>query len=65
MKFEWETLNSYNGNSEGESIRRVKVFGGWIVRNNTISYRLIGQQTTLSESMVFVPDPNHDWEVEE
>ncbi len=33
---------------------RAKVIGGWIVRN---------EEFERSESMVFVPDPNHQWEI--
>jgi len=68
MKFKWETIDQYkwNDNEEDESEdkagfynQRVKVFGGWIMR-----ILCWDQQYNLqSESSVFVPDPNHEWEV--
>ena len=36
---------------------RAKVIGGWLVRNFDVTYNA----KSTSESMVFVPDPNHDW----
>lgn len=37
---------------------RVKVFGGWIVISTTIL-----PKGEVSESMVFIPDPNHQWTI--
>jgi len=53
IPLEWENIfSSVNINSH-----RAKVIGGWIVNNNTVLYDHVG------ESMVFVPDPEHLWEI--
>lgn len=58
MKFEWEKIS---GENEPWTLR-AKVFGGWIVHTSNESY---GQsECSLSESMVFIPDPNHEWKIE-
>ena len=41
--------------------KRMKVFKGWVVLHYNWVYH-DGQPTC--ESMVFVPDPNHGWELE-
>ena len=48
MKFEWERISI--------GTLRAKVYGGWII--NTVENSEDGQ------SMVFVPDLNHEWSVE-
>jgi len=55
MKFEWENIYS-----DGELFTmRAKVFGGWCILNTKFEPNEIGN--VISESMVFVPDPNHEW----
>lgn len=51
IPFEWENIDD---NQYGET-ERAKVFGGWII------YRSVNQ---LIISMVFIPDPKHEWEIE-
>lgn len=55
MKFEWELLEGYGYNST----HRAKVIGGWIVKKNDI------EKEGLAVSMVFIPDANHKWNLEE
>jgi len=70
VKFEWEKIHE----QKEEKVfwfgtYRAKVFGGWIVRNfdltkhqyNNLRPEYLG---STSESSVFVPDPNHKWEIE-
>lgn len=57
MKFEWETIYASKGNHHVTT--RAKVFGGWLVK-----HRSIPPNSDLIASMVFVPDPNHEWEIE-
>jgi hypothetical protein len=38
---------------------RAKVIGGWVLRCESWSI-----EPGLSESMVFIPDPNHEWEID-
>ena len=60
MKFEWERLvyNSYSRG--GNSTIRAKVFGGWILRQ--LCWNKDDQ--VQSESMAFIPDKNHEWEID-
>lgn len=44
---------------------RLKVYGGWIVHNHNTYFDSNEYVITSSESMVFVPDPKHEWEIEE
>lgn len=62
MKFKWEVLHIISQEKCGSSTHRVRVFGGWLVSNKSI---IEDKNQTISESMVFVPDPNHEWTIEE
>lgn len=53
MKNEWEIISSRT------STYRLKVFGGWIV--NCVNQSVDAER----ETSVFVPDVNHEWEIEE
>ena len=55
IKFKWEKIVSGSLNE----VRRAKVFRGWIVH----SYDSASEG--LSESMIFVLDPNHEWEIDQ
>lgn len=55
MKFSWEEINSL----DSYKTYRAKVFGGWIV---SLEIR-IGMYYK-NESLVFVPDPEHKWEID-
>lgn len=59
IPFEWENVKSLCLQNNGTATIRAKVFGGWMVRH--LSYDNTHQQQ--SESSIFVPDPNHEWEV--
>jgi len=50
IKFEWEYI--------GGLTSRAKVIGGWIINHRDTFEQGYG------ESMVFVSDPNHKWEIE-
>lgn len=41
---------------------RAKVPGGWLVRNWDMTTKF--EQVCTTESMVFISDPNHEWEIE-
>lgn len=59
IPFEWEDIYK-NFSPNGEFIcgcDRTKVIGGWIVKSTLFL------EDNHSQSMVFVPDPNHNWEV--
>lgn len=57
MKLEWETI--YNFRSEEITVftKRLKVINGWLIKNNTV----ITDSAQLLETLVFVPDSNHEW----
>ena len=53
IPFEWESVSP--------SVRRAKVIGGWVFQSLWSECSEVG--IALAESMVFVPDPKHEWEV--
>ena len=46
-------------NKDG-SLRRIMVHGGWIVHSST-QYIYHSQSGSCSEALIFVPDPNYEW----
>lgn len=61
MKFEWESIaGKIFSKDEGNITRRAKVIGGWIINHIVWTSKAHAQ----SESMVFIPDPEHKWEIE-
>lgn len=54
IKFEWEQIYWVDNEYSHYGIFRAKVFGGWLIRG------LLGE----GDTMTFVPDKNHDWEIE-
>lgn len=52
MKFKFEII--HGDQISNSLISRAKVFGGWIVKSS-----FVGE--TTSESMVFMPDKDHEW----
>lgn len=57
-KTEWELIQG----SAWQNTYRMPVIGGWLVTHSEAGENRDG--TTVSQSMTFVPDPNHDWVVE-
>jgi hypothetical protein len=64
IKFDWEIIYGVPNLSEsdgGNTTARARVPGGWLVRclcwcdNNHVQ----------SESMIFLPDKKHEWEIAE
>lgn len=53
MKFQWEELD--------DDCQRTKVMGGWILRSRNINH--CNTEYTV-ESMVFIPDPEHKWQID-
>lgn len=62
MNFEWEKVFLYATENGTNITMRAKVIGGWVVNNQsqTIPARR-DIEPSLSESMCFVPDVNHEW----
>lgn len=50
IEFKWESM--------GDSTWRAKVIGGWIVAH------IIEGDKEFTNSMVFIPDPKHEWEIQ-
>lgn len=61
MKFEWEEISSSERGFIITQTCRAKVIGGWLVKNSIV---FTGINTCISESTVFVEDPNHYWIIE-
>jgi hypothetical protein len=59
MRFDWEKIYSNAGSVVGATYR-AKVYGGWIVKSFEVNDC---NSETTSESMVFVPDPRHEWKI--
>ena len=53
----WERITSQEQEGYCSSFtERLKVFDGWIVRSTDANHR--------NQCMVFIPDEDHDWEIE-
>jgi hypothetical protein len=59
MKCEWEKIESFD---DASITKRLKVQGGWLVVNCSTSTEYFWDKKT-SQSMSFLPDPNHKWSV--
>ncbi len=59
MKFEWESITSFDDSS---ITKRLKVHGGWLVLNYATSTEYFWDKK-ISQCMSFLPDPNHKWEI--
>jgi len=59
----WEIISDYNDGVDQNQMARAKVFGGWIIKSHTYSTKSF-VANLISESMVFMPDPNHEWKIE-
>lgn len=60
MKFEWENIHRREFNDVLNATTRAKVFGGWVLHHLLCDEN----ESSQSESMVFIPDPNHEWQIE-
>jgi hypothetical protein len=58
----WEDIAYDHGSDGTEQTSRMKVPGGWIVRTKALVIEDF-KQVAISEAMVYVPDPSHDWVV--
>jgi len=56
----WERIDGDKNNSTA----RLKVVGGWLVRNTMVYTSDHHQTGALASSMSFVPDPDYRWDVE-
>lgn len=59
MKFEWEELVEDYNDGGGFITCRAKVWDGWLVKNLVWD----NNHKTQSESMQFVPDEDHEWDI--
>ena len=55
MKIEWEEIYEMHTGMSCTTYR-AKVFGGWLIMNNTS----IGRG--LAQGLVFLPDEHHEWQ---
>lgn len=56
MKFEWELIEENIRDQSGKkpNTYRATIIGGWLVKHTT----------DQGVSLVFVPDPDHEWAIE-
>jgi hypothetical protein len=74
MKFEWEEINRVAECNKELNFNRIdftsraKVYGGWMVKHEFLWWptanRMDIPRTVNTESMIFVPDANHEWVIE-
>jgi len=58
MKFEWENIDRSIDRLCPTVTNRAKVIGGWIIHIGTVA------NSFHSQSLVFIPDPNHEWVID-
>lgn len=76
-KIKWEIIydNSEEPGNYWEATYRSKIIGGWLIKHeifydyqyfgNDNNHKEIGEEWIKKElSIVFVPDHNHEWEIE-
>lgn len=63
MKFAWESIHKSESDVGLCCTRRAEVIGGWVLNNILVLDS--NNPIILNESMVFIPDPEHVWEIEE
>lgn len=61
MKFEWEQIFGFTGDKFVRLSARARVIGGWVMHDCIIT----SKSNITNQSMVFIPDPNHEWKIEE
>ena len=54
LPFEWEIIS----NESGDTVRRARVIGGWMVLTYVCECEAPGTHST-----VFIPDIKHEWRV--
>lgn len=60
MSLKWENIYLGSGYEGTTNTIRAKVFGGWLLNNCTYNQN----RPMQSESMVFIPDPDHKWKID-
>lgn len=53
LDWSWEKLDDYTW--------RAQVYGGWVLHKQMVLSK--GKETSSSESMVFIPDRDHQWTI--
>ncbi len=61
MKFEWELILNRGSGDQKQINSRAKVIGGWIVKD--VYYDM--DDDIDSRNIVFIPDPEHKWVIEQ
>lgn len=60
LPFQWEKISENEAKEAGYTVTmRAKVIGGWLVKDGT---EIVGR--SITESMVFVADQHHEWQIE-
>tara|TARA_Y100000031_G_scaffold53246_1_gene60863 strand:- start:107 stop:511 length:405 start_codon:yes stop_codon:yes gene_type:complete len=62
----WDLIDERRGPSESRMTYRMKVTGGWLVRDDYRTKQGVNERVEhLNMSMTFVPDEEHVWEIKE
>ena len=62
MKFEWKLIECDINDIEDKETFRAKIPGEWMLLH--ISFLINSQKIASSQSMQFIPDPNHWWNID-
>lgn len=63
----WEKITRKNNGRAGyETCKRMKIAGGWLVKNVRVDYTAAfwDKETRSSSGICFVPDPEYKWELD-
>lgn len=61
IPFDWDLIEDGNFFGHTEASFRTKVFGGWLVKHDV--YDEEDEEKIKSSQLIFIADPNHEWEV--
>jgi hypothetical protein len=61
MAIDWQSLDIKDNGHSKSRLSRARVFGGWLVTHNKII--ILNGLHHITDSMSFVPDPEHEWEI--
>lgn len=64
MKFDWQIIHERRGGDVSDVTLRGKVIGGWLIKSVYVD-ESSSCKPIREHALTFVPDPNHEWEINE
>lgn len=64
IKFDWEEIWEKKNEVYFTYVARAKVYGGWLIKDMT-QCDFKREYFQFTSSLVFIPDPDHCWEVDQ